>query len=64
MPGTESKRKSNGTSAIDYLYYSLPRLHVCEDFDTVGDLSKCGCVVIGIDDQDVDSYRAALLDAI
>lgn len=59
----EGERRENDCS-IDYLKHCLPRLHVCKDFNTVGDLSKRGCIVVGINDQDVDSYWAALLDAI
>lgn len=61
----KEKGKSPGLVCwIDYLQHRLPWLHVCEDFDAVGDLGKRGRVVIGINNQDVDSYWAALLDAI
>lgn len=51
-------------SLIDYLENGFPRLHVGEDFNIVGGLGECGCVVIGVDDQDVDSHWGALLDTI
>lgn len=49
---------------FNYLENSFPRLHVCEDLNIVGHFGKCGRVVIGVDDQDVDSHWAALLDTI
>lgn len=67
MPEQETKRREGERREndwIDYLKYCLPRLHVCEDFNAVGDLGKRGRIVIGINDQDVDSYWATLLDAI
>lgn len=51
-------------SLIDYLQNGFPRLHVGEDFNIVGGLGECGRVVIGVDDQDVDSHWGALLDTI
>lgn len=67
MPEQDTEREVESQESdrwIDYLQYRLPRLHVCEDFNAVGDLGKRGRVVIGINDQDVDSYWATLLDAI
>lgn len=48
----------------DYLENGFPRLQVCEHLNIVGDLGKCGRVVIGVDDQDVDSHWDALLDTV
>lgn len=64
MPETKREGERRENDWIDYLKYRLPGLHVCEDFNAVGDFGKRGCIVIGINDQDVDSYWAALLDAI
>lgn len=52
------------TSLTDHLQHRLPRLHVGEDFHAVRHLAERGRVVVGVDDQDVDSDRAALLDAV
>lgn len=60
---TEGERREDNCM-IDYLQNCLPQLHVCKDFNTVGDAGKHGRIVIGINDQDVDSYWATLLDAI
>lgn len=57
-------RRRKRPSSLDYLEDGFPRLHVCEHLNIVGDLGKCGRVVIGVDDQDVDSHRAALLDTV
>lgn len=65
--GWEVETRRDGqrqTSLIDHLQHRLPRLHVGEDFHAVRHLTKRGRVVVGVDHQDVDGDRAALLDAV
>lgn len=49
---------------VTNLKHSLPWLHISEHLNVVGHLREGGRVVIGIDDQDVDCHRRALLHTV